>query len=104
MNITKMSSLNMAGVKTPMARRYLRQLCKHLEHKMPVDLDEATRRIAFPMGDCLLQAADDSVRLVCEAPNDVALKRLEGIMTLHLTRFAFQETLDIAWAPAGAGC
>lgn len=97
---TKASSISMAAIGTPMGRRYLGQLCKHFQHRLPIDLDETTGRIAFPMGDCLLRATKDSLHLACEAPDDEALKRLEDVVARHLLRFAFRETLEITWIPA----
>ncbi|MBS0561653.1 MAG: DUF2218 domain-containing protein, partial [Proteobacteria bacterium] len=48
-----------ARVPTELPRRYLAQLCKHFQHKLPVTLEETRGHIAFPSGDCDVTAEAD---------------------------------------------
>ena len=48
-----------ASVQTPLAARYLTQLCKHFEHKMPVTHGNGEGQITFSSGTCALNARDD---------------------------------------------
>jgi hypothetical protein len=75
-------------------RRYLSQLCKHFEHKMPVTLDVDSGSIRLPMGACVLRAAPD--RLVMRVSGQ-DLGRLEDVVARHLRRFAFRDPPEIVW-------
>ncbi len=86
-----------AIVQTELPRRYLAQLCKHFEHKLPVTLDEASGSIAFGFGRCHLRAEQHSLILQVEADDAEALARTEDVVARHLLRFAFREPPEIAW-------
>jgi hypothetical protein len=81
-------------------RRYLGQLCKHFEHKLPVELAEDTGRIEFSSGVCTLATEADALVMRVEAADDAALANLEDVMARHLLRFAFREPPEIVWARA----
>jgi hypothetical protein len=85
---------------TPQASRYLQQLCKHFEHKLPVTFDATSGRIAFSSGVCELTAAEGVLRLACTAPEAEKLPQLQDVVARHLIRFAFREDVRIAWRPA----
>ena len=89
-----------ARVPTPLPRRYMGQLCKHFEHKLPVTLEEAAGTISFPMGVCALQAETDAIVMHVTAPDAEALARLEDVVARHLIRFAFREPVTVAWVAA----
>lgn len=91
-----------ARVPTASASRYLQQLCKHFQHRVPVELDERHGRIAFPSGTCELDADDTTLTLRAAASGQSALEELEGVVARHLERFAFRETLRIDWVRAPA--
>lgn len=91
-----------ARIATAAARRYLGQLCKHFQHKLPVTLDETTGSIAFPMGTCDVAAEDGMLVLRASAANDGDLATLEDVVAHHLVRFAFREELAVDWARAPA--
>jgi hypothetical protein len=92
-----------ALVPTTLPRRFMAQLCKHFQHKLPVVLSEVDGRIDFPVGPCHLQAAASGLRMRVEAPDADGLARLEDVVARHLLRFAFREDLVVAWvAVAGA--
>jgi hypothetical protein len=86
-----------ARVATTVPRRYLGQLCKHFEHKLPVTLAEHGGRIAFPFGTCLLQAETDTLVLRAEAEDPDQLTKTEDVVARHLLRFAFREPPAIEW-------
>ena len=86
-----------ARVATDMPRRYMTQLCKHFEHKLPVAYDDTKGRIEFSAGICLLEAAKDALILRAEAADTAALRQVEGVVARHLDRFAFREKPEIAW-------
>jgi hypothetical protein len=86
-----------ARVATTAARRYLGQLCKHFQHKLPVTLDETTGGIAFSMGRCDVAAEDGALVLRASATTAEDLAKLEDVVARHLVRFAFREDLAVAW-------
>lgn len=93
-----------AHVRTDLAAsRYLGQLCRHFEHKLPASYDEGVRegRIDFPFGVCTLMA-NDAHSLVMHVAAGTAedLERLENVVARHLERFAFRETFTIEWQKA----
>nr|WP_294547991.1 DUF2218 domain-containing protein [uncultured Rhodopila sp.] len=89
-----------AEIATPLANRYLTQLCKHFQHKLPVTLEDASGHIAFSIGDCRLSAADERLTLSLDSPGDAQLTQLQDVVARHLLRFAFRETMQIVWRPA----
>ena len=98
--IVSSSAHSVAKVATPMARRYLAQLCKHFQHKCAVTLEDSRGRITFTAGDCLLAADGDTLTLALDAPDEASLTQLQDVVDRHLVRFAFRETLRINWQAA----
>ena len=95
---------SVAEVATPQAARYLAQLCKHFQHKLPVTWDEKAGHIAFSMGECRLSAKDNLLTLSLASPGDAELERLQDVVARHLLRFAFREALDVQWrGPEASG-
>lgn len=86
-----------ARVPTSQPRRYLSQLCKHFEHKVPVILSEAGGRIDFPLGVCTLQATGDAILMRVEAGDAAGLEQVEDVIGRHLVRFAFREPVAVEW-------
>lgn len=91
-----------ARVPTEVPQRYLAQLCKHFQHKLPVTSDERHGRIEFPMGSCELDAAASAGTLLMRvlASDEAALAKLEDVVARHLERFAFREKPEIRWTRA----
>nr|WP_294510626.1 DUF2218 domain-containing protein [uncultured Rhodopila sp.] len=89
-----------AEITTPLASRYMTQLCKHFQHKLPVTLDDAAGHIVFSIGDCRLRAEADRLTLSLDSPDDAQLLQLQDVVARHLLRFAFRETMQIVWRPA----
>ncbi|MDB5375078.1 MAG: 2,4-dihydroxyhept-2-ene,7-dioic acid aldolase [Belnapia sp.] len=95
-----------ARVATEAPRRYLAQLCKHFQHKLPVTLGpvtlgEAQGRIEFAGGACDLTAEGETLVLRLAAEDTVTLVRLEDVVARHLLRFAFRDPPEISWTPVG---
>jgi hypothetical protein len=80
-------------------RRYLGQLCKHFQHRLPVTLDESSGHIAFPAGTCALRAEAETLVLHVTADDAEALARTEDVVARHLLRFAFRAPPEIVWLP-----
>lgn len=87
-------------VPTTMPSRYLAQLCKHFQHKLPVTLDERHGRIEFSAGICELDAASDALVMRVLASDEAGLAALEDVVARHLERFAFREKPEIHWTRA----
>lgn len=92
-----------AHVGTDKASRYLQQLCKHFQHKLPVTFDETAGDIAFDGGECRLAASASELTLHVSAPSQEALARLEDVVARHLVRFAFREEMSVDWVRDGKG-
>ena len=89
-----------ATIESPLAKRYLTQLCKHFEHKLPVTHGDGEGRIEFPVGVCTLNAKDGALQLNADAADPDALTKLQDVVARHLVRFAFREPLAVTWEPA----
>jgi hypothetical protein len=91
-----------AHIQTPLAVRYLTQLCKHFEHKIPVTHGDGVGSIAFSSGVCTLAADTETLSLTATAADDASLAQLADVVSRHLVRFAFREPLSVEWAkPVG---
>jgi hypothetical protein len=94
-----------ARVATPAASRYVAQLCKHFAHRVPASFDETRGRADFAGNTCTFDASEADVLILrVDASDEAALAVLEDVVARHLVRFAFRETLEIAWlrGPGGA--
>jgi hypothetical protein len=87
-----------AHVPTPLADRYIAQLCKHFGHKIPASHSETDGRIEFPFGLCTLLARDEELVLVAEAADEASLARVEDVCGSHLERFMWREQPVVSWA------
>lgn len=86
-----------ARVATPLPRRYMTQLCKHFEHRLPVTLTDIEARIDFDSGVCTLEATNDAIVIRVEAKDVAGLERVEDVVARHLVRFAFREPVVVEW-------
>lgn len=89
-----------ARLNTTVPRRYMSQLCKHFQHKLPVTLNDDDGSITFSSGVCTLQAEPEALVLRAEAADPEALAQLEGVVGRHLERFAFREAITLDWQQA----
>ncbi|APZ52219.1 DUF2218 domain-containing protein [Salipiger abyssi] len=86
---------------TSNASKYLQQLCKHFAHKIDVEYDETSARMALPTGPATLSASGEALRAEISAESDEGLERARGIIDKHLERFAFREGFEkMAWSAA----
>ena len=96
-----MSPLNaQADVPTAEASKYLQQLCKHFQHKIPAQFDEHAGTLDFSEGRATLKAESGLLKMKVEGRDEASLKSLEDIVARHLQRFAFRERLEIVWTEA----
>ena len=86
-----------ALVATPLAARYVTQLCKHFGHRLAVTLDGTKGSIAFPSGVCRLAAEPGLLVLGARSPHESSLSALEAVVARHLERFAFRDKPSIVW-------
>ena len=86
-----------ARVATASGSRYLQQLAKHFAHKLPTACDPASGWIDFPIGRVDLTADVTGLTLSLGSATAADLATLEDVVARHLVRFAFRETLEIAW-------
>ena len=89
-----------ARVATANASKYMQQLCKHFQHKLPAEFDAAVGSISFQAGEVRLAANAETLAITLEAKSDQELDRLEDVVARHLARFAFREELDVQWQGA----
>jgi hypothetical protein len=89
-----------AEIQTPFATKYLTQLCKHFQHKLPVTLEDTAGHIAFSIGDCRARVEANVLILELEPKDDSVTEQLQDVVVRHLARFAFRETLSITWRDA----
>ncbi len=91
-----------ARVQTSEASRYLQQLCRHWSHKFPVQ--NTPEHGTVPFGEdrvCTFDAEPDALLMRIHTPDPVGLTRLENVVSDHLQRFAFRESLgEITWSRA----
>ena len=87
-----------ARVATPTASKYLQQLCKHFQHKLPATFDAAAGAISFPTGEVKLVADAEALDIALELPSAEDLERLKDVVARHLVRFAFREELSVLWS------
>ena len=89
-------------IRSERASSYLQQLCKHFGHRIEVEFDGKRGRITFDFGRCELAAEDDALTMSASADDQESLRRVEDVVGSHLERFAFRETLEIAWVRESA--
>jgi hypothetical protein len=94
------SVFSAATISTPLAARYMTQLCKHFEHKLTVTYDERSGQIAFAFGLCRLQAQMGELTLSLSSTDAASLAQLQDVVARHLLRFAFRDDLQIIWRSA----
>jgi hypothetical protein len=86
-----------ARIATENASKYLQQLSKHFQHKLPASFDAVAGQISFPSGEVRLAAEAATLDIMLTCPNADDLERLKDVVARHLVRFAFREELNVAW-------
>lgn len=88
-----------ADVPTPDGARYLKRLCNHFAHKLPVELSEDSGVLNFEFGTCRLKADAAALHLQAEAEDTERLARVQQVVVSHLDRFAWKEgQLPVNWS------
>jgi hypothetical protein len=84
-------------VATTKPSAYLKQLCRHFGHKVPVTFDDDHGRIEFDFGTCELSRQQDALLLGAWAPTSDELERVEQVIASHLERFGRRDELQVIW-------
>lgn len=85
---------------TPLANRYVNQLCKHFAHKIPAKAENGEGHIEFPFGIADLQASGTRLNLSVASASLDDLKKMQKVVEDHFLRFAFREGLTgLEWSP-----
>lgn len=92
-----MEQISKAHVNTEKASRYLQQLCKHFAHKIPVTHTPEQGDIDFNFGRCELRVAGSQLFMMASAEESENLQKVQKVISEHLKRFAFRESLQIEW-------
>lgn len=88
-----------ADVPTPDGARYLKRLCNHFAHKLPVELSEDSGVLNFEFGTCRLEVDAAALHLQAEAEDAERLARVQQVVVSHLDRFAWKEgRLPVNWS------
>lgn len=81
-----------AIVPTINGSRYLQQLCKHWSHRLDVTFDSKHGKVCFPTGaKAVMDVKAEGLRVQVDAPDAALLARTQGVVQVHLDRFAFRE-------------
>ncbi len=86
-----------AKVATEAPSRYMTQLCRHFQHKLPVTLETDRGSIAFDTGLCTLAVEPEHLVMTVEAAEPAGVERLQDVVARHLLRFAFRSPPEIVW-------
>ena len=89
-------------IETPLASKYLQQLCKHWSHRFDVAFTPEHGTIAFTDGGVgVLSADQEALHLRVRAQDAQKAERLAAVVFEHLQRFSFRDPLPApAWRTA----
>jgi hypothetical protein len=96
-----------ANVETERSRRYLVQLCQHLDKagrahpqlRAQVEWSDDRGVISLDRGRCTLRALPGLLALRVEAPDEDTLRRLESPIADRLRRIGRRDHLTVSWTP-----
>lgn len=91
-----------ATFKSERANRYMAALCHHFGRKVDAGCDTANGWVQFPFGRCEMSLENDELTFHAHAEDPDRLDQVVQIVSNHLDRFAFRETPELRWQPAGA--
>jgi len=102
MDDTRNAFTSDAAVATEQPSRYLQQLCKHFQHRLPeTTFNETSGRVVFDVGTCNLTAdAAGTLAMRVHAGTTEDLATLEDLVGSHLERFDFRAALSVSWTRA----
>lgn len=93
----------MATVPTDNGGKYVRQLCKHWAHKLPVELEGDNGTVTFPSAVATMVAGPDAIAITITGEEHDEVERMQDVVARHLDRFAFREaplSFDWSWPEA----
>ena len=76
---------------------YIRKLCRHFAHKVPVSCTESDGKAELPGCICLMHAGNDALTFTITGESSAVVEKGEDIVARHLLTFAFREQLEISW-------
>ncbi|PAV48039.1 2,4-dihydroxyhept-2-ene-1,7-dioic acid aldolase [Pseudomonas sp. HAR-UPW-AIA-41] len=86
-----------AFVATHSPTRYIRRLCQHFAHKIPVNFNDQQGQLDFNCGQAWLTAEEQGLTLTVSSRDAGDLNKLQEIVASHFERFAWQESLQLEW-------
>ena len=86
-----------AVVQTLFATSYIKRLCRHFAHKVPVTVTEQAGLVQFPFGSCRMDASDEYLSLRIETLIGADLGNAEKVITDHLIRMANRDKPEVIW-------
>jgi hypothetical protein len=87
-----------AAVDTDKPVPYMRQLCKHFDHRLEAEFGDDSGYIQFDAGRCDIDASGDHMlRLTVTAGAEEDARRLSQVVGSHLERFGRRDGLSVTW-------
>jgi len=84
-------------VETSCGQEYLKKLCRHFAHKVPVILTKTQGRIELPFGPCRIKVDARKMHLSIEINDNHQAEEAEKTLEKHLLRIANLKQLEIKW-------
>jgi uncharacterized protein len=89
-------------VATPNGAKFVKQLCNHWAHKLPVEQRIDASTVRFEGADLTMTPGEAGIGLAIAGEDRARLEALKPVIESHLDRFAFREApLDYVWSEAG---
>lgn len=89
--------ISQATVETRHGALYLKKLCRHFAHKVPVALDGEQGRIELPFALCRIETDDGQMLFHLDIDDAEDAGRAEQVMTDHLLRMANKDDPSVHW-------
>lgn len=70
--------------------------------QIQVEWTDTHGRLRLPWGTCTLETGVDVLILHAQSPDEESLRRLQDLVTTHLTRFSRRDPLRVDWQPSEA--
>ena len=87
-----------ALIAIPTPARYMARLCNHFAHRVTVQREASTAKVAFPNAPCSMQATDDHLEIRIDSEDPANLERVQGVVTRHLKQVAPEEKFEVTWS------
>lgn len=89
--------LSEAKVATEYGALYVKKLCRHFGHKVPIQQDTNKARIDFPFGNCRIEIDEKQVYFSMDVANPDDIDKAEQVVADHFLRMANQDKPEIVW-------